>query len=187
MFLIVGLGNPGKEYTFTYHNLGFLSIDFLSQKHKIDVDKVKHKAIIGKGQINGQDVVLAKPQTYMNLSGESIREIADWYKVPAEQIIIIYDDINLDIGKIRVRARGSHGGHNGMKSIICHLNSEEFPRIRIGIAKDEESINMDMPDYVISKIKESHKEPLYKAIENTARSAEYIIQNNIQKAMNEFN
>ena len=131
MYLIAGLGNPGEKYVATRHNMGFSAIDYISQKNNIDVKKVKHKAIIGEGILGGEKVVLAKPQTFMNLSGESIREIADWYKIENDKIIILYDDISLPVGTIRIREKGSAGGHNGIKSIILNLNSDVFGRIKI--------------------------------------------------------
>lgn len=185
MYLIVGLGNPGRKYQNTRHNLGFLCVDFISQRHNITVNKIKHKAVLGEGTINDQKVILAKPQTYMNLSGESVRDIASWYKIPNENIIIIYDDINLDAGKIRIRAKGSDGGHNGMKSIIFQLNSNEFPRIRVGIGQAKEK--MDLADFVLSKIGDSEKEDYFKALENASKAVELIISGDINQAMNEYN
>ena len=133
MYLIAGLGNPGEKYVATRHNMGFSAIDYISQKNNIDVKKSKHKAIIGEGILGGEKVVLAKPQTFMNLSGDSIREIADWYKIDNDKIIILYDDISLPVGTIRIREKGSAGGHNGIKSIILNLNSDVFGRIKIGV------------------------------------------------------
>ena len=135
MILIVGLGNPGKEYANTRHNIGFRVIERLSEIHNIPLNQKKHKAILGSGYIEGQKVVLAQPQTYMNLSGESVREIADFYKIEPEDMIIIFDDISLDVGQLRLRKKGSAGGHNGIKSIIAHLNSQDFPRIKVGVGE----------------------------------------------------
>lgn len=185
MYLVVGLGNPGSKYTFTYHNVGFLCIDYISQKHNIIMDKNKHSAILGKGTINNVEVLLAKPQTFMNLSGESVREIARFYKILPQNIVIIYDDISLDIGKIRIRLKGSAGGHNGIKSIACNLCTESFIRIRIGISK--ENTKMDLASYVLSKINDDEKEVLYNAMQNSCIALEYIVNDNIQKSMNEFN
>ena len=131
MFIIVGLGNPSKEYEGTRHNAGFEVIDRISDKYNISVDTKKHRALIGKGIIEGQKVILAKPQTFMNLSGESVRSLLDYYKVDEEQeLIVIYDDISLDNGQIRIRAKGSAGGHNGIKNIIAHLGGQVFPRVK---------------------------------------------------------
>lgn len=184
MYLIAGLGNPGAKYQNTFHNVGFMCIDFLSQKHNINVSKVKHKAIIGEGEINGEKVILAKPQTFMNLSGESVREIAGWYKAEPKHIIIMYDDINLDIGKLRVREKGSAGGHNGMKSIIYQLNTDEFPRIRVGIGKPDEKA---LVNHVLSKVPQAEQENLFEAIKNAVSTVELIIKGDIQGAMNRFN
>lgn len=136
MFIIAGLGNPTKQYEGTRHNVGFEVIDRISEKYNIDVDAKKHRALIGKGIIQGQKVILAKPQTYMNLSGESVRSLLDYYKVDEEhELIVIYDDISLDVGQLRIRAKGSAGGHNGMKNIIAHLGSQVFPRIKVGVGE----------------------------------------------------
>ena len=133
MFVIAGLGNPGKEYAGTRHNVGFGALDELADKYRISVDTGKHKALIGKGIIEGEKVILVKPLTYMNLSGDSLREVLDYYKLPPERLLVIYDDINLDVGQLRIREKGSAGGHNGMKSIIARVGSDAFPRIRVGV------------------------------------------------------
>ena len=149
MKLIVGLGNPTKEYENTRHNIGFMAIDALSEDYHIPVESLRHKALIGKGAIEGQRVILAKPVTYMNLSGEAVRAISDYYKIPPEDIIIIFDDTTLDVGRMRIRKKGSAGGHNGIKSIIAHLGTMEFPRIKIGIGAKREG--QDLADYVLSR------------------------------------
>ena len=149
MYLIAGLGNPSKTYEGTRHNIGFTMIDAIGEKYDIDVTTKKHKAFVGRGIIDGMRVILAKPQTYMNLSGESVREIADFYKIEPENIIIIYDDISLDVGQLRIRKKGSAGGHNGIKNIIAHLGTQEFPRIKVGIGNKPEG--WDLADYVLSK------------------------------------
>ncbi|MBQ2250106.1 MAG: aminoacyl-tRNA hydrolase, partial [Lachnospiraceae bacterium] len=145
MFLIAGLGNPGKEYETTRHNAGFMVIDALADKLGADVSEKKHKGLCGKAVIGGQKCILLKPQTYMNSSGESIRAAADYFKIAPEDIIIIYDDISLAPGQLRVRAKGSAGGHNGIKSIIAHLGTQEFPRVRVGVG--EKPSRMDLADY----------------------------------------
>lgn len=185
MILIVGLGNPGTKYKNTRHNLGFMCIDYISQSYNISVDKVKFKALIGEGTINGQKVILAKPQTYMNLSGESVREIASWYKIDVKNIIIIYDDINLKLGNLRIREKGSAGGHNGLKSVIYQLNSDEFPRIRIGIKVED--TKLDLADFVLSNIPQVEQEAFFEAIKNVSKSCEWIINGEIQTAMNQYN
>ena len=185
MYLIVGLGNPGEKYTFTRHNAGFLSIDYMSQKHNIDVKKIKHKAVIGEGIIAGERVILAKPQTYMNLSGESISEIVSWYKIPNENIIVIYDDISMPTGSIRIREKGSAGGHNGMKSIIQHLSTDVFPRLKIGInAKPDE---YDLADYVLGKFTPDEQKILFDTFEKVNEAVKEFISNDIKSAMNKYN
>ncbi len=185
MYLVVGLGNPGLKYKNTWHNLGFLCIDYIAQEHNINVDKVKFKALIGEGFINGEKVILAKPQTYMNLSGESVREISEYYKIEPKSIIIMYDDINLNLGKIRIRNKGSAGGHNGLKSVIYHLNSDNFPRLRLGIKNEE--VKLELIDYVLTKIPETDKETIFSCIKSVSKAVEYIIDGQIDLAMNEFN
>ena len=136
MHLIVGLGNPTKQYEGTRHNVGFETIDRIAAENQIRVEEKKHKALYGSGYIEGEKVILAKPQTFMNLSGESVRELSDYYKIPAENIIVIYDDISLDVGQLRIREKGSAGGHNGIKNIILHLGTEVFPRIKVGVGRN---------------------------------------------------
>ena len=186
MYLIVGLGNPGSKYKNTFHNVGFMCIDFLSEKHNINVSKAKHKAIIGEGEISGEKVILAKPQTYMNLSGESVRELAGWYKIESKHIIIVYDDVNIDIGKIRIRERGSAGGQNGMNSIIQQLNTDAFPRIRIGIGIGKPT-EKDLANYVLSKVPQSELDNLFEAIGDAVSATELILKGDIQSSMNKFN
>lgn len=149
MYIIVGLGNPSKQYEGTRHNAGFMTLDVLADRYNIDISEKKHKALCGKGVIEGNKVVLLKPQTFMNLSGESVRAAADFYKVAPEEIIVIYDDISLEPGQLRVRKKGSAGGHNGMKNIIAHLGTQDFPRIRVGVG--EKPAGMDLADYVLGR------------------------------------
>nr|MCR5311293.1 aminoacyl-tRNA hydrolase [Lachnospiraceae bacterium] len=151
MYIIAGLGNPGREYAGTRHNAGFMAIDELASRFGIDVSEKKHKGLIGKGVIEGNKVILLKPQTYMNSSGESLREAVDYYKIdPEEELIVIYDDISLNPGDIRVRKQGSAGGHNGMKSIIAHLGTQGYTRVRIGIG--EKPPRMDLADWVLGHL-----------------------------------
>lgn len=186
MIIIAGLGNPGKEYENTRHNAGFMVVDALAKKMNVDVTTYKHKALLGKGILAGQKVVLAKPQTFMNSSGESLRELFDYYKPNAEdEIIVIYDDITLDVGSIRVRKSGSAGGHNGMKSIIAHLGTQEFPRVRVGIG--EKPARMDLKDWVLGHFPEAEKENLSKGIEDAAEAVEMLLKGEIDEAMNRFN
>lgn len=186
MIIIAGLGNPGKEYENTRHNAGFMVIDELARLMNVDVTTYKHKALIGKGILEGQKVVLAKPQTFMNSSGESLRELFDYYKPDeTDDIIVVYDDITLDVGSIRVRKSGSAGGHNGMKSIIAHLGSEAFPRVRVGIG--EKPSRMDLKDWVLGHFSESDKENLKKAVSDAAEAVKMIINDQTDEAMNRFN
>jgi PTH1 family peptidyl-tRNA hydrolase len=183
--IIVGLGNPGKKYEKTRHNVGFYAIDILSAKYGIKVNRLKHKALIGEGDIKGKRVLLVKPQTFMNLSGESINEIAEWYKLPMENIVVIYDDVDLPVGAIRIRPKGSSGTHNGMKSVIYQLRSDEFPRIRIGIGKAPEE--WDLADYVLSRFGREEETEIAKSIERAAEAAAMIVQSGVEAAMNRYN
>ncbi|MBP5454725.1 MAG: aminoacyl-tRNA hydrolase [Lachnospiraceae bacterium] len=186
MVIIVGLGNPGKDYDMTRHNAGFMAIDALSKKYGIDVNEKKHKAKIGKGVIDGKKVILAKPQTFMNASGESVRELVDYYKPDIEnELIIIYDDITLDVGGLRVRKKGSAGGHNGMKSIIAHLGSEDFKRIRVGIG--EKPPRMDLADWVLGHFKKEDVDSLTESLENACDAVSMILADGTDEAMNKYN
>lgn len=186
MYLIAGLGNPGREYTGTRHNIGFEAIDAICAKYDIKLGKEKFRAVYGDGFIGGERVLVVKPQTYMNLSGESIREIADWYKIDDESIIIIYDDVSLPVGKLRIREKGSAGGHNGIKSIIYQLQTDIFTRIKIGIGVPEHS-GYDMKDYVLGKFSKEETEILIKSVIRAAEAIEEIIVSGAKSAMNKFN
>lgn len=185
MKLIAGLGNPTKEYDGTRHNIGFMAIDSMSEEYGIRVDTLKHKALTGKGYIGGQKVILAKPVTYMNLSGEAVRAISDYYKIPPEDIIIIYDDTTLDVGRMRIRKKGSAGGHNGIKSIISHLGTMEFPRIKIGIGAKHEG--QDLADYVLGRFPKEEKEALREVLADVKKAVELMVNNDIEEAMNQYN
>ena len=185
MYIIAGLGNPTKTYEGTRHNIGFDMIDAIADKYNIDVTTKKHKALTGKGRIDGVPVILAKPQTYMNLSGESIRDIADFYKSPAENIIIIYDDISLEVGQLRIRKKGSAGGHNGIKNIIAHLGTQEFPRIKVGIGSKPEG--WDLADYVLSKYSKAERECLRDAQQDVVGAAALMVHDDVDGAMNQYN
>ncbi|RKD20915.1 peptidyl-tRNA hydrolase, PTH1 family [Caminicella sporogenes DSM 14501] len=184
MYVIVGLGNPGKKYEGTRHNVGFDVVEYLGYRNNIDIKKIKHKALIGEGMIEGKKVMLVKPQTFMNLSGESVLEICRYYDVDFNKLIVIYDDIDIDFGKIRIRKKGSAGTHNGMRNIIYNLQSDEFPRIRIGIGKPEKG---DLVSYVIGKFKDDEKEDILISIKTAACALECIIREGIDKAMNMYN
>ena len=185
MYLIAGLGNPTREYEKTRHNVGFEAIDILADKAGTTVTEKKHKALYGKGYIGGQKVILAKPQTYMNLSGESIREIADFYKIEPENIIILCDDINLSEGQLRIRLKGSAGGHNGLKNIISHLGTKEFPRIRIGVG--EKPRGMDLADYVLGRFPKEQQAVMEEAYRDAAEAACMMIEDGADAAMNHYN
>lgn len=186
MFIIVGLGNPSKEYEGTRHNVGFDVIDKLADKYNISVDTKKHRAFIGKGMIGGQKVILAKPQTYMNLSGESVRSLLDYYKVDEEEeLLVIYDDISLGTGQLRIRAKGSAGGHNGIKNIIAHLGGQVFPRIKVGVG--EKPPKYDLADYVLGHFSKAEQEQMEEGYENAVKAVEEIVSGNISAAMNEYN
>lgn len=185
MYLIAGLGNPTREYEKTRHNVGFEAIDILADKAGTTVTEKKHKALYGKGYIGGQKVILAKPQTYMNLSGESIREIADFYKIEPENIIILCDDINLSEGQLRIRLKGSAGGHNGLKNIISHLGTQEFPRIRIGVG--EKPRGMDLADYVLGRFPKEQQAVMEEAYRDAAEAVCMMIEDGADAAMNHYN
>jgi len=184
-YIIVGLGNPGSKYERTRHNAGFKVIDELSLRHNIALKKLKFKALYGDGTIKGTKVVLAKPQTFMNLSGECVREIAEWYKISKDKLIIIYDDIDIEFGKIRIRQKGSAGTHNGMKSVLYHLKTEEFPRIRVGIGKPPP--DWELYDYVLGSFSQSEAKIMESSVKEAADSIEEIILDGIELAMNKFN
>ena len=185
MYLIVGLGNPEEEYSKTRHNIGFNVINKISDKYGIEVNKKKFDGLIGDGIIEGKKVILLKPQTYMNLSGKSIMQVINFYKIPLENIIVIYDDIDVEPGLIRIRKKGSSGSHNGMKSVIQELNSEEFTRIRVGIGKPK--YDNDMINYVIGTILEEDKKDLELGVEKAKEATIEILKKGIDIAMNKFN
>jgi PTH1 family peptidyl-tRNA hydrolase len=185
MKIIVGLGNPTREYEGTRHNVGFSVIHRISDEYDIPVETKKHKALIGKGIIEGEKVILAKPQTYMNLSGESVRELLDYYKCDNSDLIVIYDDISLDVGRIRLRAKGSAGGHNGIKNIIAHLGTDVFDRIKVGVG--EKPKNMDLVDYVLGRFSKDELESIRDGADRARMATTEIIASGIEKAMNDFN
>ena len=184
MYIIAGLGNPGRKYENTRHNMGFIAVDLLAEKNGIKVDKIKFKALVGEGRIAGRKVLLVKPQTYMNLSGESIREVMSFYKEGIENLIVIYDDIDIPTGTIRVRKKGSAGTHNGMRNIVYLLQDDNFPRIRVGIGSDKK---VDLINYVTGGVTKGEKELLEGALVKAADAAAAIVEKGIEKAMNEYN
>ncbi|MBD9009349.1 MAG: aminoacyl-tRNA hydrolase [Clostridiales bacterium] len=186
MYLIAGLGNPGREYAGTRHNVGFEVVDALCAKYDIKLNKEKFRAVFGDGRIGGEKVIVAKPQTYMNLSGESIRELANWYKIDNEHIIIIYDDISLPVGKLRIREKGSAGGHNGIKNIIYQLNTDVFPRIKVGTGMPQDP-GYDIKDYVLGHFSKEEIEILIKSAVRAVYAVEEIIKADAKSAMNKYN
>ena len=175
MFVIVGLGNPTAQYEGTRHNAGFDVIDVLAEKYNISVDARKCRAFCGKGVIAGQKVLLVKPQTYMNLSGESVGGIVNYYKIdPESDLLVIYDDISLDVGQLRIRKKGSAGGHNGIKSIIAHLGTTVFPRIKVGVG--EKPKNYDLADYVLGHFSKQERELMEEGYEHASDAVEQIVQ-----------
>jgi len=186
-WLVVGLGNPGEKYAKTRHNMGFLTLDLLAEKEKIRIDRLKFKAVTAQLTFGGARCLLMKPQTFMNLSGEAVREAAQFYKIPPEKVLVIYDDVSIPVGKIRVRPSGSAGGHNGIKNIIAHLGSDKFPRVKVGVgAPGQEG---DMIDWVIRNPSQAERKILQDSFERAVAAAECIIRDDgdCQKAMNLFN
>ena len=186
MYLVAGLGNPGTQYDMTRHNIGFHVIDYIADEYGVSVKKLKLKGLCGEINIGGEKVLLLKPQTYMNLSGESIRDFASFFKIPVENIIVINDDIYLDSGKVRIRKSGSAGGHNGLKSIIYQLNSDAFPRIRLGVNSPLRG-HQDLADFVLSRFSKEEIPVLEEAIIRAKKAVEEIVKNNIDSAMNKYN
>lgn len=186
MYIVVGLGNPTKQYEGTRHNVGFDTIDYLVDEYRVPSSGLKHKAMYGKGVIAGQKAILAKPLTYMNLSGESVAELVNYYKVdPEEELIVIYDDVSLAPGFIRVRKKGSAGGHNGIKSIIAQLGTDKFKRIRVGVG--EKPKNWDLADYVLSPFSKEERGLVDEAIRYAGDALELILQDELDGAMNKYN
>ncbi|MCM1144350.1 MAG: aminoacyl-tRNA hydrolase [Blautia sp.] len=186
MYVIVGLGNPGQKYENTRHNTGFMVIDEAARQYHIPVCEKKHKALIGKGVIGGEKVILVKPQTFMNLSGESVREVIDYYKIEEkEKLIVISDDISLAPGTIRIRKKGSAGGHNGLKNIILHLGHDEFQRIRMGVG--EKPPGYDLIDYVLGHFGEDDRAAMEESIGRAVQALEVMIVEGAESAMNKFN
>lgn len=184
MYIIVGLGNPGKKYENTRHNMGFIAVDLLAEEYGIKVDKIKFKALVGEGRIAGRKVLLVKPQTYMNLSGQSVMEVMNFYKEDIENLIVIYDDIDIPTGTIRLRKKGSAGTHNGMRNIVYLLQEDGFPRIRVGIGSESK---VDLIHYVTSGVTKKEKDLLEDALTRAADAAACIVEKGIEKAMNEYN
>lgn len=185
-YLIVGLGNPGKKYEFTRHNAGFLFVDILCEKYNFKVDRLKFHALTGEARIKNHRCLVIKPNTMMNLSGDAVKAACDFYKIPAENVIVVFDDISLDIGKLRIRRKGSAGGHNGIKSIISNLQSENFPRIKLGVGAKPHP-DYDLADWVLSTFTKDEAKRLREAVDNACDAIEYIVDGNFEGAMSRFN
>lgn len=185
MYIIAGLGNPGKEYEGTRHNAGFMAIDALADRYNIDVSAKAHRALIGKGVIEGQKVILMKPQTYMNLSGESVRSVLEYYKEDLDHFFVVFDDISLEPGQLRIRKKGSAGGHNGIKNIIAQLGTQEFARIKVGVG--EKPSRMDLADYVLSHFSKEEYKRMEEACRDAAAAAVAMMTEGIDEAMNHYN
>lgn len=185
-YMLVGLGNPGTKYENTRHNAGFICLDVVAEKYGVKINKLKFKSLMGEGRIEGKRCLFLKPQTFMNLSGEAVRDAASFYKIPTEKILVIFDDISLDPGKLRIRRKGSDGGHNGMKNIIYHLNSNEFPRIKVGVGA-KPNPEYDLADWVLSRFSQSEAKEMKKAAENVVGAVEIMVTGDIDKAMSRYN
>ena len=182
-FLIVGLGNPGRQYENTRHNAGFITLDVIAEKAGARVDRIKFKGLCGEGMLGGKKVLFLKPSTFMNLSGQSVQEAMSFYKLPPEKVLVIFDDISLDPGKLRIRRKGSDGGHNGIKNIIYLSGKDTFPRIKMGVGK-KPNPGWDLADWVLSRFTEDEQKALLDAAGKAASAAELIVQGKIDKAMN---
>lgn len=185
MYIVAGLGNPGAKYHGTRHNIGFYTVELFAAAHGIKLNKIRHKALIGEGRIGDEKVIVVQPQTYMNLSGESLLDLKNFYKIDSSRIIVVYDDIDLDVGVLRIRPSGSAGTHNGMRSVIYQLQSEEFPRVRIGVGRPPEG--WDLADYVLSRFGCEEIEPVKDACERAVKGIELIISKGVADAMSRFN
>lgn len=185
-FLVVGLGNPGSKYELTRHNSGFLFIEILSQKHHFNVNKIKFKSLIGDAAIGSVRLIVMKPQTFMNNSGIAVRECAEFYKIPPEKIIVVFDDTSLPVGSVRIKRQGSDGGHKGIQSIIYHLHSDQFPRIKLGIGQKPHP-DYELSDYVLSDFNNDEAPLMKEAMEKACKALPYILNGDIEKAMSIYN
>ena len=185
-WLVVGLGNPGDKYENTRHNVGFLTVDELAERARVPVQRLKHRALTNTVELGGARVLLMKPVTYMNLSGEAVGEAARFYKIPPERVLVISDDVSLPIGKLRIRKGGSAGGHNGLKSIIQHLGTDQFPRVRMGVGQKPHP-DYDLADWVLGKFQGEDKKVMDEAVKRAADAVECILKEGADRAMNRFN
>lgn len=184
--IIVGLGNPGDKYAATRHNIGFMAIDYLADQYGIKVDRIKFKGLYGEARLGGQKVLLLKPQTFMNLSGESVREICDFYKVPMEDVVVIYDDISMKVGSLRIREKGSAGGHNGIKSIIYQTQTDVFPRIKVGVGAKPRP-DYDLADWVLGQFSAEDRKTLSELMPRIQKAVELLVADQPKEAMNQCN
>lgn len=185
-YLIAGLGNPGPKYEYTRHNAGFLCVDLLAQQLGVKIDRIKFKSVTAAAQVEGHSCLLMKPQTFMNNSGEAIRDAAHFYKIPPERIIILFDDISLPPGRLRIRRKGSDGGHNGLKSILYHLNSDQFPRVKLGVGAKPHP-DYDLADWVLSSFRKEELPLMKEAMEKACEAVRLIVQGQTDRAMNLYN
>ena len=185
-YLIAGLGNPGKQYEITRHNAGIICLDLFAEKHGFKIDRLKFKSLLGEGRIKGHRCLFLKPQTFMNLCGEAVRDAAEFYKIKPENIIVIYDDISLEPGKVRIRRKGSDGGHNGMKNIIYHMKSDAIPRIKVGVGA-KPNPEYDLADWVLSRFSKDEAEKIKTAAEMTATALEFMVEGDIDSVMSKVN
>lgn len=184
--IIVGLGNPGDKYAATRHNVGFMAIDYLAQQYGVKVDRIKFKGVYGEVRLGGEKVLLLKPQTFMNLSGESVREICDFYKVPMEDVVVIYDDISMKVGSLRIREKGSAGGHNGIKSIIYQTQTDVFPRIKVGVGAKPHP-DYDLADWVLGQFSPDDSKTLCGLMPTIKQAVELLVEGKAKQAMNQCN
>lgn len=185
-FIVAGLGNPDRKYAFTRHNSGFLCVDALADRYDFTVKKLKFRSLVGDAVIGGHRCLVMKPQTYMNNSGEAVRDVAEFYKIPPEKIIVLFDDISLDVGKVRVRRKGTDGGQKGVRSIIYHLNSDNFPRVKIGVGHKPHP-DYDLADWVLSEFRKEEEAPLKEALTHACAAVELMLDGKIDEAMNLYN
>lgn len=185
-YIVVGLGNPGAKYEGTRHNAGYMTLDKACEKHGFRIDRAKYHSLIGEGNIGGHRVLFMKPTTFMNNSGEAVGEACRFYKIPPERVVVISDDISLPVGKIRIRRKGSHGGHNGLKSIEAHLSSSNYPRIKMGVGEKPHP-DYDLADWVLGKFSEQDKRNFEKSAENAIEALSYILDEKFEEAMCKFN
>ena len=188
MKIVVGLGNPGLKYEFTRHNIGFRIVDSLARDIEIEFKRVKsYYSLISRGTINNRKVMLVKPQTFMNLSGRAVSKVVSYYQIPHQDLLIVYDDLNLELGQVRIRKKGSAGGHNGIESIMQYLNSEDIPRLRIGIGNPLANFNFDCVSYVLSNFNDDEKDKIKEVIQLSTEAVKTIIEDGFEKAMRKYN